>query len=155
PARAHVVHGTNAFHMRGSMLDLRENFGLDAVNQSGAHRQRGILHDEQDRDRNGDANDGIENRNSRPDASYTYQHCETGETIHSSVLAVRHHGSRTDLSADSNAEHRYRFIAEKSDDGRECNPPELCDWLWINHFADRFVAGDARGTENDQDDDDA
>src|SRR5437764_4352864 len=74
--------------MHRRVFDLRENLRLDAVDQTYPDGKRGVFDDEQDRDRNNQADDRVENRITEVNTEHPDQNRQTGESIHACVLTV-------------------------------------------------------------------
>jgi len=68
------------------------------------------------------------------------------------VVAVRDQGSAVDFPADPDAEHRNRLIARKADHSSNGDPADLGNGLRVKKPIDRFVAGNNRAREDDQND---
>src|SRR5437763_5518387 len=141
--------------MHRRVFDLRENLRLDAVDQTYPDGKRGVFDDEQDRDRNTQADDRVENRITEVNTEHPDQNRQTGESTHACVLTVGHQCSRSNFAPDPDAENRNSFVSEEADHGRKRHPAKLNHWLRMNNFSNRFVCGDTGGKENGENNEDA
>ena len=56
------------------------------------------------------------------------------------MVAVRDQRRTVDFTADADAKHRHRFIADETHYASNRDPQNIVDWLWVDQPVDRLVA---------------
>ncbi len=136
PSRPGLVDPDDPWHMERRMLDLGQDLGINPVEHPREDGPGRVPDDEEDRDRDGQADQGIEDRDAHRDPNRADQDSQRGETVDPGVLAVGDQRGRADLPADPDPEDGDRLVAEEADDRGGRHPPEVRDRLGVDEFAD-------------------
>ena len=150
PAGAHLVDSLHPGHSGGGALDAVDLGGLHGVHQAAVHGQGGILHDEQDGDRDQRADERVGQGETDDATDGAKKHGQRGEAVHAGVLAIGHQGGGADLVAHADAKDRHSLVSEEADDRGGDHPAHVADRRWLQQLLVALPSGDDRAGEDHQ-----
>jgi hypothetical protein len=131
--------------MHGGVLDFRQNFWFDLVDQAVPDGDGRVFDDEKNGDGYGDTDQRINDRKSKPRRDHAHQHRQAGEAIHTGVLSIRDEGGRPDFLTHFDPKNGDSLISDKSDDRGCCDPPKMLHGFGMNNLYRGLIRGDAGG----------
>ena len=125
PAGLHRTHPLHPVHMRGGVLDRRDDRRVDGVHQPVEHLAGGAAQHGEDGDRDDQPDDRVGPLEPEPHADGAERHGQRGEPVGAGVVAVGLQRRRPDPAADPDPVQGDELVAGEADQPGQEQPPML------------------------------
>ncbi len=155
PPDPYVGETLDAGHMLAGVDHLVDDARFHTVQHARQHGARRLPHDAENGEGDQDADDGIREGETEPNAESAGYYRQAREAVHPGVITVRDQSRAVDLASDPDAEHGDSFVPDEADQAGNGNPAKQRDGLGMKQAVDGLIACHQGAGENDQDDKDA